>query len=122
MLAEDLPIHRYEMRTWPRRGGSWPNRLIEWWREETDFRAHIVERLDDAGPLRARDIDDVAASDWVSNGWGVESVRNVSRMLDAMWIRGEVGVSRREGAQRFWDLLDRCLPTARRMRRSPTPR
>ena len=31
-------------------------------------------------------------------------------MLDLMWVRGHVGISRREGAQRVWDLMARCLP------------
>ena len=35
-------------------------------------------------------------------------------MLDLMWVRGHVGISRREGAQRVWDLMERCLPRTRR--------
>ena len=31
-------------------------------------------------------------------------------MLDLMWVRGQVGISRRDGAQRVWDLMERCLP------------
>jgi uncharacterized protein YcaQ len=31
-------------------------------------------------------------------------------MLDLMWVKGIVGISRREGAQRAWDLMERCLP------------
>ena len=31
-------------------------------------------------------------------------------MLDLMWVRGHAGISRRDGAQRVWDLLERCLP------------
>src|SRR5205823_3539384 len=36
--------------------------------------------------------------------------RNVARMLDVLWIRGQVGISRRDCAQRVWDLMERCLP------------
>ena len=39
-----------------------------------------------------------------------ERSRNVARMLDLMWVRGQVGISRREGAQRVWDLMERVLP------------
>ena len=31
-------------------------------------------------------------------------------MLDLMWVKGIVGISRREGTQRVWDLMERCLP------------
>ena len=33
-------------------------------------------------------------------------------MLSMLWARGYVGISRREGSHRVWDLLDRCLPEA----------
>ena len=45
---------------------------------------------------------------WESSGW--TNARNVARMLDLMWVRGVAGISRREGAQRIWDLMERCLP------------
>jgi uncharacterized protein len=108
VLSEDLPIHRYAMR--PPTGGAWRAKQNDWWESEAEFRAHIVERLEDEGPLRARDIEDVAQVEWLSDGWGGTRSRSVARMLDLMWVRGLVGISRRDGAQRVWDLLDRCLP------------
>jgi uncharacterized protein YcaQ len=109
VLSEDLPIHRYAMR--PPRGGAWRAKQNAWWDSEHEFRAHILERLQEAGPLRARDIDDIAASDWRrSHDGGWTGPPNVARMLDLMWVRGHVGISRREGAQRVWDVMERCLP------------
>jgi uncharacterized protein YcaQ len=109
VLAEDLPLHRWEMRTWPRESGSaWRRRVQAWYESEDQFRAHILERLANDGPLRARDIEDRANVPWESTGW--THARNVARMLDLMWVRGLVGISRREGAQRVWDLMERCLP------------
>jgi uncharacterized protein len=104
VLSEDLPIHRHYMR--PPRG--WRTRMATWWQNEADFRAHILRRLEQEGPLRARDIEDRASVSWESSGW--TNARNVARMLDLMWVRGQVGISRREGAQRVWDLMERCLP------------
>src|SRR3954454_15004553 len=104
VLSEDLPIHRHMMR--PPRG--WRTRLALWWESEDEFRAHILERLPHEGPLRARDIEDRAKVAWESPGW--THARNVARMLDLMWVRGQVGIARREGAQRVWDLMARCLP------------
>jgi uncharacterized protein YcaQ len=92
----------------PPSGGAWRARQNAWWDGEAGFRAHILERLDAEGPLRARDIEDRATVGWESTGW--THARNVARMLDLMWVRGHVGISRREGAQRVWDVMARCLP------------
>ena len=94
-----------------RRGGAWRTRMSAGGTARPTFRAHILERLAEEGPLRARDIEDRATVDWESSGW--THARNVARMLDLMWVRGQVGISRREGAQRVWDLMERCLPARR---------
>src|SRR5262249_12649645 len=61
VLSEDLPLHAYEMDTWPRlSAGAWRTRLWAWYEDEAPFRAHILERLRDEGALRAREIDDRA--------------------------------------------------------------
>src|SRR4051794_33120983 len=99
VLAEDLPLHRYEMRTWPRASGSaWRKRVWAWYEGEHAFRAQILDRLRRDGPLRARDIEDTATVPWESTGW--THARNVARMLDLMWVKGLTGISRRDGAQR----------------------
>ena len=104
VLSEDLPIHRHLMRP----PGGWRTRMAAWWESEHEFRAHILARLTAEGPLRAREIEDRAKVPWESSGW--TNARNVARMLDLMWVRGEAGISRRVGAQRIWDLMERCLP------------
>jgi uncharacterized protein YcaQ len=103
VLTEDLPLHRPLMRA-----GSRHRRLNAWWEHEVEFRAHILERLREAGPLRLREIEDRSARPWLSTGW--TSSRSVARMLDLMWVRGQAGIARREGGQRLWDLFERCLP------------
>jgi uncharacterized protein len=108
VLTEDLPLHRWEMRRWPVGGGAWIARLMAWYDDNPQLRAHILERLRADGPLRAREIEDHSSRPWVSTGW--TNQRNVSRMLDLMWVRGQVGIARREGGQRLWDLMERCLP------------
>jgi uncharacterized protein YcaQ len=110
VLSEDLPIHRFAMKA--PEGGAWRAKQNDWWDAEGDFRAHILERLTEDGPLRAKEIEDRAIDGYSSrDAWTTRP--NVNRMLDLMWVRGHVGISRREGAQRVWDLLMRCLsPTA----------
>jgi uncharacterized protein len=108
VLTEDLPLHRWEMRRWPRGDGALVQRIRAWWDVNGEFRAHILTRLRADGPLRVRDLEDRAVEPWLSTGWTHE--RNVARMLDLMWVRGQVGIADREGAQRRWDLMERCLP------------
>ena len=55
------------------------------------------------------DIEDRAIKPWERQG-GWSNGRNTARLLDIMWVRGEVGIARRDGAQRVWDLMERCLP------------
>jgi uncharacterized protein YcaQ len=106
VLSEDLPIHRFAMKA--PEGGAWRAKQNAWWDAEAEFRAHILERLTEHGPLRAREIEDRALDGYVSrDGW--TNRPNVNRMLDLMWVRGVTGISRREGAQRVWDLLMRCV-------------
>jgi uncharacterized protein YcaQ len=42
-------------------------------------------------------------------------------MLDLMSVRGQLGVSRRDGAQRVWDLMERCLPAGAPAEELPEP-
>ena len=115
MLSEDLPIHRYAMR--PPSGGAWRAKQNAWWDGEADVpRAHPraarrgrpAARARHRGPREGRLGVDAAG----------RTRRNVARMLDLMWVRGHVGISRREGAQRVWDLMERCLPDGRAATRS----
>jgi uncharacterized protein YcaQ len=109
VLSEDLPIHRYAMR--PREGGgTWRAKHNAWWESEGDFRAYVLKRLEQDGPLRAAEIEDRAKVAWErpNDGWAYN--QGVSRMLSMLWVRGHVGISRREGSHRVWDLLERCLP------------
>ncbi len=108
VLTEDLPVHRWTMRNWGGGNGVWNQRAHEWWEVNAAFRQHLLDRLRDEGPLPARALDDHAVAPWLSSGWTDQ--RNVSRMLDMMWVRGYVGIGGREGGQRLWDLMDRCLP------------
>ncbi len=103
VLAEDLPLHRWEMRQHPRHP-----RAVQWWERNAAFRAHILDRLRADGPLRARDIEDRSVEPWGSTGWSHE--RSVSRMLDFLWGAGQTGIATRVGGQRMWDLMERCLP------------
>src|SRR5207249_3017519 len=74
------------------------------------FRRYVLQRLRRAGPLRSRDLDDRAAMPWRTGGWN--DGKNLSRMLELLWFRGDIAVVGREGTERVWDVADRWLPRA----------
>ena len=106
VLTEDLPLHRFMMRATS--GVSWHKRMQAWWDLNEAFREYILDRLRADGPLPLGELEDRSVAPWMSSGW--TSQRNVSRMLEFMWVRGHVGVAARAGGTRLWDLMDRCLP------------
>jgi uncharacterized protein YcaQ len=108
VLSEDLPLYRWAMRNWYRGNGAWRERARAWWDVNEDFRAYILDRLRADGPLPLREFEDRSVAPWLSTGWTHQ--RNVSRMLDMMWVRGHVGIGGRAGGQRLWDLMERCVP------------
>lgn len=110
VLTEDYPIHALKMQSYATGDGAWPARLREWVARNAALRDGILARLQDEGPTAAQKFDGEAVAGWYSTGW--TSGRNVSRMLDYLWIKGEIVVAgrTRPGGQKLWDLAERCLP------------
>ena len=104
----DLPLHRPVMRRYPRpiytRGGY----VAQWLADNAAFRAYVLDEIRRRGPLMTRDLDDRADVPWQTGGWN--DGKNVGRMLEILWRKGELAVARREGAQRVWDLFERVFP------------
>jgi hypothetical protein len=109
VLMEDFPLHEWAMRGKPTgEPGEMLGRRSEWMEENKDFREYVMRELRERGPLQSKDFEDESRSGWESSGW--TGGRNVSRMLDHLWVRGEIFVSARKGGQRLWDLAERVLP------------
>jgi uncharacterized protein YcaQ len=110
VLTEDYPIHHARMRTFPksRTEGTWSQRIRQFMQDNAQLHDHILDSLTKNGPMFSRQFEDESRSGWDSSGW--TSGRNVSRMLDFMWIGGEIMVAGRNGGQKQWDLTERCLP------------
>ncbi|MEV1333754.1 crosslink repair DNA glycosylase YcaQ family protein [Micromonospora costi] len=79
-----------------------------WLRDNEPFRRDILALLEKSGPLLSRDIPDTSVVAWPSSGW--TNNRNVTKMLEAMALRGQVAISGRKGRQRYWDLPERVYP------------
>jgi len=106
--ASDYPLHRPRIAQWPW-GDSARHRYIrDWVATNESFRTYIVAELEVRGPLRSRELEDRSVAPWRTSGWN--DGRNVGQMLECMAARGEIAISRREGADRIWDLAQRVVP------------
>jgi len=110
VLTEDYPLHQPRMRENSIDGVRRHAKVHAWMEENAELCQHVLNEIEQRGPLLSRDIADLAVSDWQSTGWNTG--RNVSRMLDFLWAAGEIMVAgrSRSGGQKLWDLSERCLP------------
>jgi len=110
VLTEDYPIHSLRMREYAKTDDAWHARIAEWIDANKKLRDMILREIKRDGPLSSRVLTEMgeAPKAWVSSGWTND--RNVSRMLDFLWMQGKIMVARREGLNKFWDLSERVLP------------
>jgi len=108
--SDDLRLYRADMADWPGRSDvrGWRQSQSEWVSANDECRLDILDRLEVAGPLPARDLPDTCSMPWRSSGWN--NNRNVALMLELMADRGEVAVAARNGRERLWDLSSRVYP------------
>jgi uncharacterized protein YcaQ len=86
-----------------------PYPFMATWLEANDsFRRDILAALESRGPLLSRDIPDTSVVPWPSTGW--TNNRNLTKMLEALALRGEVAIAGRKGRQRYFDLPERVYP------------
>jgi uncharacterized protein len=118
VLTEDFPIHSGSMRRYRDRSDTWGARIHEWMDENHALRDHVLEQINARGALRSRDFPNTARTDWRSSGW--TEGRSVNRMLEFLWVEGELTVAGRSGQERLWDLSERWFPDWT-PRERPTP-
>jgi len=109
---DDLPIHRWAMRTFLDRLSPARTHNREWLAANADFADELVARLGAEGPLPAAELEDTSTRAWEHGHWTdeVSERQTIARMLDRLWILGRIGVGDRRGGGRRWDLFERCLP------------
>ncbi len=105
VLTEDFPLFNSLMGGYP-----WSERTLAWLKQNDKLKRYILNAIRKRGPLLSRDLeeDGIHPKAWVSTGW--TSGRNISRMLDFLWIGGKIMVAGRDGIQKQWDLTERVLP------------
>jgi uncharacterized protein YcaQ len=108
VLTENYPIHQAQMRRSLQGNSGWAKRVRTWLAENEPFQQYVLERLRQEGPLASDQLEDLAAVAWESDGW--TNGRNVSRMIDFLWVRGQIMVADRNGLRKKWTLAERHLP------------
>ncbi len=88
---------------------TWDSNLVE--HEETAFREHaplveeLLDRIRRDGPLSSTDVEPRAMIDWY---W--RPTNQVRAILEALGEAGILGLSRRDGNRRLYDLAERLFP------------
>ena len=108
VLTEDYPLHQHLMRTY-HTDEHYP-RTRAWAAANDKLRRYILRELKRGGPLPSRALEehDLHPEAWILTGW--TSGRNVSRMLDYLFMQGTIAVAGRVGGQKLYDLAERVLP------------
>ena len=112
VATDDLPLHRWAMRTWLDAPGPRAGRARAFLSANGQFADELVGELRSRGPLRARDLEDRSAEPW-RHGWWTDEVsgrQTIARLLHLLWITGRVGIGGRLGTERLWDVFERCVP------------
>lgn len=110
VLTEDFPVHQLRMRSYAREDHPWHRRIAEWIDKNKPLRDSILREIRRVGPVPSRLLTEGGhpPESWVSSGWTGD--RNVSRMLDFLWMQGKIMVAQRQGLTKYWDLTERVLP------------
>jgi uncharacterized protein YcaQ len=97
--TSELPWHRH---TWDKFKDRHEDSTFARFGETT---GHVLERIREEGPLASLDFERKEAVDWY---WGPTS--EVRAVLEALTEAGVVGLARREGNRRYFDLTERLYP------------
>jgi hypothetical protein len=108
--ASDYAIHRETMRRYPRGAYARSNYIHEWLAANAGFRRYVLRELRKRGPLPSRELEDRAELPWKTGGWN--DGKSLGIMLETLWDGGKIGIARRDGNRRLWDLAERVFPTA----------
>ena len=97
--TRELPWHRL---TWDRARRAHEGEIF---RDHGDHVAELLDRIRRDGPISTADLDRSEAIDWY---WG--PTLKSRAVLEALAEAGILGIARREGNRRYYDLAERLFP------------
>ena len=108
--TSELPLHRVG---WDRHQASHSNGAFV---EHAELVEELLDRIRAAGPLSSTDVEPRAAIDWY---W--RPTNQVRAILEALAQAGVLGLVRREGNRRVYDLTERLFLASLLAERHPEP-
>ena len=99
---------------WERSAAWHEDRILT---EQADVVAAILARLEAEGPLTTAAF---AADHGHTIDWSWAPTRASRAVMEALFVVGRIGVARRDGNRRFYDLIDRLVPAELLARREST--
>jgi uncharacterized protein YcaQ len=97
---EELPHHRV---SWDRHAQAYEDGIL---REHAEVAHNILQRISAEGPLSTA----AFAEHGHSVDWWWAPTRVARAVLEALFVIGRVGVARRDGNKRYYDLIERLIP------------
>ncbi len=97
--TSELPYYRI---SWDRSRSFYAGQTLATHAEATE---RILARIRAEGPLSTLDFERGPAIDWY---WG--PTNQTRAVLEALWNSGVIGVARRDGNRRYYDLVERLYP------------
>ena len=97
VLASEFPWFRAQLRATP------PSVIAE----NPEVGVRVLERIRAEGPLSSRDFEHERGS---TTDWFGMPTNTVRALLEAYTLTGVLGLARRDGKRRYYDLLERLLP------------
>ena len=103
----ELPYYRAAWERW--RDGLESGVL----REHAELVAMIVERIDREGPLSTDAFRHVEHRiEWWWDASGAANTRAAKAVMESLFVIGRLGIARRDGSRRYYDLIERLVPSA----------
>jgi uncharacterized protein YcaQ len=97
VLASEFPWFRASLR-------AGPARVLA---DNPEVAERVLERIRVEGPLSSRDFEQERGN---TTDWFGMPTNTVRAVLEASTLKGDIGLARREGSRRYYDLLERLLP------------
>jgi hypothetical protein len=101
---EELPFYRL---AWSRGASSYTEFLAE----HAGLADRIRDHIRDTGPVSTasfRDVED--RIQWWWDNSPATSTKAARAVMEAMFVVGELGIARRDGSRRYYDLIERLVP------------
>ena len=97
--TRELPYYRI---SWTTLGADWSSGLLA---EQAELAGKLLAAIEAEGPKSSADFERSEAIAW---WWGPTSA--VRAVLEALSVSGRLGLARRDGNRRYYDLVERLFP------------